>query len=41
MQEEVAARIRQRFPDEQILFTRDLPEIYPAFSFGLESDLLF
>jgi putative ABC transport system permease protein len=30
MQEEVAARIRQRFPDEQILFTRDLPEIYAS-----------
>ena len=27
-QEQVAARIRQRFPDEQILFTRDLPELY-------------
>jgi putative ABC transport system permease protein len=30
MQDEVAARIRQRFPDEQILFTRDLPEIYAS-----------
>ncbi|HEV2913849.1 MAG TPA: ABC transporter permease [Pyrinomonadaceae bacterium] len=30
MQEEVAARIRERFPDEQILFTRDLPEIYAS-----------
>jgi putative ABC transport system permease protein len=29
-QEEVAARIRQRFPDDQILFTRDLPEIYAS-----------
>lgn len=27
-QEEVAARIRQQFPDDQIIFTRDLPEIY-------------
>ncbi|HEY0322128.1 MAG TPA: ABC transporter permease [Pyrinomonadaceae bacterium] len=26
--EQVAARIRQRFPDDQILFTRDLPELY-------------
>ncbi len=24
----VAARIRERFPDDQILFTRDLPELY-------------
>jgi putative ABC transport system permease protein len=30
MQEEVAARIRQKFPDDQILFTRDLPEIYAS-----------
>jgi putative ABC transport system permease protein len=30
MQDEVAARIRQKFPDEQILFTRDLPEIYAS-----------
>ena len=29
-QEEVAARIRQRFPDDQIIFTRDLPELYAA-----------
>jgi putative ABC transport system permease protein len=29
-QEEVAALIRQRFPDDQILFTRDLPEIYAS-----------
>ncbi|HCX30098.1 MAG TPA: hypothetical protein DHU55_10070 [Blastocatellia bacterium] len=29
-QEEVAARIRQRFPDDQIIFTRDLPEFYAA-----------
>ena len=28
MQEEVAARIRERFPDDQIIFTRDLPELY-------------
>jgi putative ABC transport system permease protein len=27
-QEEVAARIRERFPDDQIVFTRDLPELY-------------
>jgi putative ABC transport system permease protein len=27
-QEEVAARIRQQFPDDQIIFTRDLPELY-------------
>lgn len=26
--EQVAARISQRFPDDQILFTRDLPELY-------------
>jgi putative ABC transport system permease protein len=30
MQETVAARIREKFPDEQILFTRDLPEIYAS-----------
>jgi putative ABC transport system permease protein len=29
-QEEVAALIRQKFPDDQILFTRDLPEIYAS-----------
>ncbi len=29
-QEEVAARIRERFPEEQIIFTRDLPEIYAS-----------
>ncbi|MDQ3667370.1 MAG: ABC transporter permease, partial [Acidobacteriota bacterium] len=29
-QEEVAARIRERFPDDQIIFTRDLPEIYAS-----------
>jgi putative ABC transport system permease protein len=29
-QEEVAARIRQRFPDDQIIFTRDLPELYAS-----------
>lgn len=27
-QEAVAQRIRERFPDDQIIFTRDLPEIY-------------
>jgi putative ABC transport system permease protein len=27
-QDEVAARILERFPDEQLVFTRDLPEIY-------------
>jgi len=27
-QEEVAARIRERFPEDQIIFTRDLPELY-------------
>lgn len=29
-QEIVAARIRERFPDDQIIFTRDLPEIYAS-----------
>ncbi|MGH9880109.1 MAG: lysylphosphatidylglycerol synthase domain-containing protein, partial [Pyrinomonadaceae bacterium] len=29
-QEELAARIRERFPDDQIIFTRDLPEIYAS-----------
>lgn len=29
-QEEVAARISERFPDDQIIFTRDLPEIYAS-----------
>ncbi|HSK63914.1 MAG TPA: lysylphosphatidylglycerol synthase domain-containing protein [Pyrinomonadaceae bacterium] len=29
-QDEVAARIRARFPDDQLLFTRDLPEIYAS-----------
>jgi putative ABC transport system permease protein len=29
-QEEVAKRIRERFPDDQIIFTRDLPEIYAS-----------
>jgi putative ABC transport system permease protein len=28
LQEQVAARIKERFPDDQIIFTRDLPEIY-------------
>ena len=27
-QDEVAARILERFPDDQLLFTRDLPELY-------------
>lgn len=29
-QEAVAARIRQQFPTDQIIFTRDLPELYAA-----------
>ena len=29
-QEEIAARIRERFPDDQIIFTRDLPELYAS-----------
>lgn len=29
-QEDVAARVRERFPDDQIIFTRDLPEIYAS-----------
>ena len=29
-QENVAALIRQQFPDDQIIFTRDLPEIYAS-----------
>lgn len=29
-QDEVAARIRARFPDDQIIFTRDLPELYAS-----------
>ena len=29
-EEAVAARIRERFPDDQIIFTRDLPEIYAS-----------
>ena len=29
-QEEVAVRIREQYPDDQILFTRDLPEIYAS-----------
>lgn len=29
-QEQVAARIQERFPDYQILLTRDLPELYAA-----------
>jgi putative ABC transport system permease protein len=29
-QDEVAAKILERFPDDQLLFTRDLPEIYAS-----------
>jgi putative ABC transport system permease protein len=29
-QESVAARIHRRFPDDQIIFTRDFPELYAA-----------
>ncbi len=29
-QEQVAARIQERFPDDQIILTRDLPEIYAS-----------
>ncbi len=29
-QEEVAARIRERFPDDQIILTRELPELYTS-----------
>jgi putative ABC transport system permease protein len=29
-QEEVAARIKERFPEDQIIFTRDLPELYAS-----------
>ena len=29
-QDEVAARIREQFPDDQIIFTRDLPELYAS-----------
>ena len=29
-QEAVAARIHERFPDDQLIFTRDLPELYTA-----------
>ncbi len=29
-QDDVAALIRERFPDDQIIFTRDLPEIYAS-----------
>ncbi len=29
-QEDVAARIRERFPEDQIIFTRDLPELYAS-----------
>jgi putative ABC transport system permease protein len=28
--EAVAARLREKFPDDQIIFTRDLPEIYAS-----------
>ena len=27
-EEQVAARVKERFPDEQIIFTRELPELY-------------
>ena len=30
MQDEVAARILERFPNDQLIFTRDLPEIYAS-----------
>ncbi|MBA3805863.1 MAG: ABC transporter permease, partial [Acidobacteria bacterium] len=29
-QDEVAARIHEQFPDDQIIFTRDLPELYTS-----------
>jgi putative ABC transport system permease protein len=29
-QDEVAARIKQQFPDDQLIFTRDLPELYAS-----------
>jgi putative ABC transport system permease protein len=29
-QNEVAARIQERFPDDQLIFTRDLPELYAS-----------
>lgn len=29
-QDDVAAKIRERFPDDQIIFTRDLPELYAS-----------
>ncbi len=29
-QEAIAERIRQKFPDDQIIFTRDLPELYAS-----------
>ncbi|HKO96960.1 MAG TPA: lysylphosphatidylglycerol synthase domain-containing protein [Pyrinomonadaceae bacterium] len=29
-EKEVAARIKERFPDDQIIFTRDLPELYAS-----------
>lgn len=29
-QDEVAARILQRFPDDQLIFTKDLPELYAS-----------
>ena len=29
-QETIAARLREKFPDDQIIFTRDLPEIYAS-----------
>jgi putative ABC transport system permease protein len=30
MQDEVAARIMEKFPNDQLIFTRDLPEIYAS-----------
>ena len=30
LQETVAVRLREKFPDDQIIFTRDLPEIYAS-----------
>ena len=29
-QDEVAARIKEKFPDDQLIFTRDLPELYAS-----------
>ncbi len=30
LQQQVAERIRQKFPDDQLIFTRDLPELYSS-----------